>query len=414
MYDLVTDCRICGATGLAHVLDLGAQPLANHLRYPGGPPPESIPLDLMLCSSCRTAQISATVRPDELFGSYLWVTGTSVAARHYSDTFVERVDRALSELNGVGTETPRFVVEVASNDGTFLRRFLESGWRVLGIEPAENIAEVASANGVPTLTEFFGTELADGLQRENGCADVVVARNVIPHVADVHSVIEGLATVAGDRGVVVIEAHSAEVILDELHYDSIYHEHLFYFSLETLCGLCERHGLYPFDIFESPISGGSLVVFLSQHRYPPSSRLDAETDHGQRVETNSHSRWAAFADSAIEHAADLKTVVDDYSRSGKVVGYGASARSSTMLNFAGITNLDVAAVIDQNKLKHGRLTAGTEIPIVSPEVGLAELGGSDAVLLLAWNFEEEIVGRLRGSGFRGDIIVPLPRTIRIL
>ncbi len=414
MYDLVTDCRICGKAGLAHVLDLGAQPLANHLRYPGDPPPDPVPLDLMLCTSCGTAQISATVRPDELFGSYLWVTGTSVAARHYCDIFVERVDRVLSELNGVQAETPRFVVEVASNDGTFLRRFLESGWRVLGVEPAGNIAEVASANGVPTLTEFFGTELADGLQREYGCADVVVARNVIPHVADVHSVIEGLATVAGDRGVVVIEAHSAEVILDELHYDSIYHEHLFYFSLETLCGLCERHGLYPFDIFESPISGGSLVVFFSQNRYPPSRRLDAETDRVRRLETNSHSSWAAFADSAIEHAANLKGVVDEYSRSGRVVGYGASARSSTMLNFARITNIDVAAVIDQNELKHGRLTAGTEIPIVSPEVGLAELGGSDAVLLLAWNFEEEIVGRLRGSGFQGDIIVPLPRTIRIL
>ena len=414
MYDLVTDCRICGEAGLAHVLDLGAQPLANHLRYPSDPPPDPVPLDLRLCSSCRTAQISATVRPDELFGSYLWVTGTSVAARHYSDTFVDRVDSVLSGMDGARAATPRFVVEVASNDGTFLRRFLERGWRALGVEPAGNIAEVAVASGIPTVTEFFGTELADGLQRDYGCADVVVARNVIPHVVDVHSVIEGLATVAGDRGVVVIEAHSAEVILDELHYDSIHHEHLFYFSLETLCSLCERHGLYPFDVFTSPISGGSLVVFLSQHRYSPSSRLDAETDRVRRLETNSHSRWAAFADSAIEHAANLKEVVDEYSRSGKVVGYGASARSSTMLNFARITNIDVAAVIDQNELKHGRLTAGTDIPIVSPEVGLGEIGSFDAVLLLAWNFQEEIVGRLRGSGFQGDIIVPLPRTIRIL
>lgn len=414
MYDLVTDCRICGATGLAHVLDLGSQPLANHLRYPSDLPPAPVPLDLRLCTSCRTAQISATVRPDELFGSYLWVTGTSAAARHYSDTFVDRVDSVLSGMDGARAATPRFVVEVASNDGTFLRRFLERGWRALGVEPAGNIAEAAVASGVPTVTEFFGTEIADGLQREHGCADVVVARNVIPHVADVHSVIEGLATVAGDRGVVVIEAHSAEVILDELHYDSIYHEHLFYFSLETLCSLCERHGLYPFDVFKSPISGGSFVVFLSQHRYSPSGRLDAESDRVRRLGTNSHGRWAAFADSAIEHAANLKAVVEEYSRSGKVVGYGASARSSTMLNFARITNVDVAAVIDQNELKHGRLTAGTDIQIVSPEVGLGEIGGSDAVLLLAWNFEEEIVGRLRGSGFRGDIIVPLPRTIRIL
>jgi len=414
LYDLVTDCRICGKAGLAQVLDLGAQPPANHLRYPSDPPPDPVPLDLRLCSSCRTAQISVTVRPDELFGSYLWVTGTSIATRRYCRTFVDRVDSVLSGLAEVGTGTPRFVVEVASNDGTFLRRFLECGWQALGVEPAGNIAKTASASGIPTVPEFFGTELADDLQREHGCADVVVARNVVPHVADVHSVIEGLATVAGDSGVVVIEVHSAEVVMDELHYDSIYHEHLFYFSLETLCGLCERHGLYPFDVFKSPISGGSLVVFLSQHRYPPSSRLDDAVDRGRRLETNSHSRWAAFASSAIEHAVALKEVVTEYSRSGKVVGYGASARSSTMLNFAGITSVDVAAVIDQNELKQGRLTAGTDIPIVSPEVGMGEVGSSDAILLLAWNFEEEIVGLLRRSGFRGNIIVPLPRTIRIL
>jgi len=414
LYDLVTDCRICGAVGLAHVLDLGSQPLANHLRYPNDPAPAPIPLDLRFCTSCRTAQVSATVRPDELFGSYLWVTGTSEVARHYSHAFANRVDSVLSGLERVETATTRFVVEVASNDGTFLRRFLERGWRALGVEPAKNIASTAVANGIPTVPEFFGTELADDLQREHGCADVVVARNVVPHVANVHSVIEGLATVAGDSGVAVIEVHSAEVVMDELHYDSIYHEHLFYFSLETLCGLCERHGLYPFDVFKSPISGGSLVVFLSQHRYPPSSRLDDAVDRGRRLETNSHSRWAAFASSAIEHAVALKEVVTEYSRSGKVVGYGASARSSTMLNFAGITSVDVAAVIDQNELKQGRLTAGTDIPIVSPEVGMGEVGSSDAILLLAWNFEEEIVGLLRRSGFRGNIIVPLPRTIRIL
>ena len=170
MYDLVTDCRICGAIDLARVLDLGAQPLANHLRYPSDPPLDPVPLALMLCSSCSTAQISATVRPEELFGNYFWVTGTSVVARHYSDTFVERVDRVVSGLDGVGEVVPRFVVEVASNDGTFLRRFLEIGWRVLGVEPAGNIANVASIGGIPTLPEFFSVELADSLQSEYGCA----------------------------------------------------------------------------------------------------------------------------------------------------------------------------------------------------------------------------------------------------
>ena len=142
--------------------------------------------------------------------------------------------------------------------------------------------------------------------------------------------------------------------------------------------------------------------------------MEEAFDRGNSLKVHSRDRWAVFADSAIKHATALREVVHEYSLSGKVIGYGASARSSTMLNFAGITNLDVAAVIDQNELKQGRLTAGTDIPIVSPEVGLGEIGSSDTVLLLAWNFEEEIVGRLRSSGFFGDVIVPLPRKVRVL
>ena len=410
----MTDCRICDSGSLSDVLDLGAQPPANSLRYPSEPAPAPVPLRLVQCLCCQTAQITATVRPQELFGNYLWVTGTSAAARRYSGMFVDWVEKAVSGLGGTTTVAPRFVVEVASNDGTFLRRFQDRGWQVLGVEPAGNIAREAVAAGVFTVSEFFTADVADDLMRKHGCADVVVARNVVPHVADIHSLLEGLTIVSGDSGVVVIEAHAAEVILSDLHYDSIYHEHLFYFSLETLCRLCERHGLYPFDMFESPISGGSTVVFFSQQGRPWSKRLREATDQSRHAEVDSHDHWLEFADASKQHAENLKEVVGNYSRSGKVVGYGASARSSTMLNFAEITNGDVAVVIDQNELKQGRLTAGTEIPIVSPEAGLEEVGSSDAILLLAWNFEEEIVGLLRRSGFRGNIIVPLPRTIRIL
>ena len=212
----------------------------------------------------------------------------------------------------------------------------------------------------------------------------------------------------------MIEVHAAEVILSDLHYDSIYHEHLFYFSLQTLCDLCERHGLHPFDGFDSPINGGSSVVFFSQHRHPWSKRLREATDCAQGLEVDGHDHWVEFADASKQHAKALKEAVSEYSRNGKVVGYGASARSSTMLNFAEISNRDVVAVIDQNELKQGRLTAGADIPIVSPEVGLGEIGSSAAVLLLAWNFEEEIVAELRGKGFRGDIIVPLPKEVRVV
>ena len=414
MFNLETDCRNCNSDHLSQVLDLGAQPLANHLRYPGGNASGLVPLELNQCLACQTTQITATVQPKTLFDNYFWVTGTSATARSYSKMFVDRTQMVLSGLDRTAGPQPGFVVEIASNDGTILRRFLEGGWRVLGVEPAGNIAAGAIAGEVPTLVEFFDAQVGLDLVHQYGIADVVVARNVVAHAANVHSVIEGMATVAGEGGVVVIEVHSAEVILSELHYDSIYHEHLFYFSLKTLSRLCEGHGLYPFDVFESPISGGSLVVFFSANRYAPSARLEKMTDRENRLGVNNRSRWATFAEAAIEHAAILKEVVDDFSRSRTVVGYGASARSSTMLNFAGITNGEVAVIVDQNELKQGRLTPGTDIPIVSPEVGLRQLGQSDALLLLAWNFEEEIVAQLRANGFRGDVIVPLPREVRVL
>ena len=414
MYQLVSDCRSCGSGNLTEVLDLGAQPPANHFRFSGEPPPDPVPLRLCQCQSCSTVQITASISPRDLFSDYLWVTGTSKAALSYSKTFYNQVTLAVSTLNRPDQRGPGSVIEIASNDGTFLHRFQQGGWRVLGIEPARNIARSAVTNGVPTVAEFFDAEFADHLVADHGPADVVVARNVIPHVENVHSVVAGLATLAGEDGILVVEIHSAEVILRELHYDSIYHEHLFYFSLGTLTGLFQKHGLYPFDIFESPISGGSLAVFFSRRQHPTSSRHEEAVEREHQHETNSSSRWLAFADSAIEHAHALKEVVERYSNSRTIIGYGASARSSTMLNFAGITNSEVAVIIDQNELKQGRLTPGTDIPVVSSEVGLCQLRPEDAVLLLAWNFEDEIVAQLRSSGFQGDIIVPLPVEVRII
>ncbi len=221
MFNLETDCRNCNSDHLSRVLDLGAQPLANHLRYPGGNASGLVPLELNQCLNCQTTQITATVQPKTLFDNYFWVTGTSATARSYSKMFVDRTEMVLSGLDRTSGPQPGFVVEVASNDGTILRRFLEGGWRVLGVEPAENIAAGAIAGEVPTLVEFFDAQVGLDLVHQYGTADVVVARNVVAHAANVHSVIEGMATVAGEGGVVVIEVHSAEVILSELHYDSI-------------------------------------------------------------------------------------------------------------------------------------------------------------------------------------------------
>ena len=413
-FQLIDRCRCCASDRLEEVLDLGDQPPANSLRLPDGPRIGTVPLLVVRCGSCATMQLSATVDPAELFSDYVWVTGTASATTAFSEVFCREV---LSRWCASGEEPPGkpgLVVEVASNDGTFLKNFKQHGWEVIGVEPARNIARLAIDAGIPTRSEFFSADTAASLHRDFGAVDIVIARNVIPHVADIHAVLEGAARLLSRSGLLAIEFHYARSILEGLQYDSIYHEHLFYFSLETLGALCESHGLHAFDVFESPLSGGSLVLLLAQEKRTPSSQLEKHLVDESESNVNALWNWQAFGEAAKAHAEDLFRMVSELAEQGPVVGYGASARSSTLLNAAKISVEQVRAVIDRNKLKNGRLTPGSQIPIVSYEDGRALLGDARSLLLLAWNFESEIVTDIRGEGFQGEILVPLPAEPRVV
>jgi hypothetical protein len=403
-YKTIESCRLCYSKKLSDVLDLGDQPPANSLRSTLDRDVPTAPLKLVQCQECSGVQLTATVDPSYLFDHYVWVTGTSATARNYGEYFcAEVIKRASPAAN--------FVVEVASNDGTFLKSFKESGLTVLGVDPAKNIAKNANDNGIPTLAEFFNDEVAQNILRDKGNADIVFARNVIPHVKEIHSIIKGLSDLAGEKGVVVIEFHYAKVIIDELHYDSIYHEHLYYYSLKSLNALLQRYSLHAFDAFRSPISGGSLVLFYSKEDKGKSPFLEQLLADEEAAGLNSLSKWQKFALDSTQHAKDLKQKVIEYAQAGKLIGYGASARSSTMLNFAGIGADLIECIIDRNPIKQGLYTPGTDIPIASYEDGVKKAEGGN-IILLAWNFEEEIVKDLRDSGFSGDIIVPLPNSMR--
>ena len=401
MFEIETECRVCRSERLLPVLDLGSQPPANSLRSDPGERLEVVPLELVFCADCRTSQLTATVDPTELFRDYVWVTGTARTTRQYSEVFRNRI------LGGRRIIKKRMVVEVASNDGTFLARFQEAGCRVLGVDPAANIVDVANEAGVETRCDFFDLRVAEEVRAEHGSADVVIARNVIPHVKEIHSIIEGMAHLLDD-GIAVIEFHTASRIVDELHYDSIYHEHLFYFSLSTLASLCKRYGLHAFEVFDSPISGGSRALVLARTARPVSPTLRDGLAEEEAAGLNGHLAWEAFGRASSRHALELRDVVRDCSRGSRIVGYGASARSSTMLNYAGITTDDVAAVIDENPYKQGRYTPGTDLAIVSRPEGLDILGRDGTILLLAWNFADEILGGLRRDGIANDVIIPLP------
>jgi hypothetical protein len=399
IFETISCCRICQSPELQEVLDLGLQPPANSFFQAGDPRPPEIPLRLLFCQACFTIQINTNVDPGYLFSKYIWVTGTSSAALEYSHRFVKE---ALARCE----KKAPFVVEIASNDGTFLRSFKSRDCRVLGIDPATNIAEFATEHGVPTLAEFFSKELASQLAKEYKEIDLVIARNVIPHVKNIHSVIEGIAVLLGAEGVGAIEFHDCRLIQEMIQYDYIYHEHLFYFSLQSIQGLLKRHQLYTFDLIRSPISGGSWVVYFSKSQHPKSHNLidaeNAETEKG----TNTPERWQTFSGIVEAHKEKLKEIV--LSQQTPVLAYGASARSSTLLNYCDLDYNWVDSVIDKNPLKQGLLMPGSEIPVISYRGGVQKAEGRNRILLLAWNFQNEIVDELRRSGYLGKFIIPLP------
>ncbi len=399
IWESISTCRICDSDLLSEVLDLGAQPPANSLYPPNETPPPRIPLRALFCNKCGCVQLGESVNPEYLFGRYLWVTGTSRTATEYSQQFAHRA------LQKTKTQQP-FVVEVASNDGTFLQEFKKQNSEVLGIDPAKNIAELANSNGIPTQADFFTNEVAENVLKSWRTADIAIARNVIPHVKEIHSVISGIKTLINTTGVGIIEFHDSSLLLKELQYDYIYHEHLFYFTLQSIQNLLIQYGLYAFDVDRSPISGGSWVIyFCSQEKQKSEMLLQAEKSENQH-RVNQYQNWFEFGEKAKIHRDQLKQLIEEIGE--PILAYGASARSSTLLNFAEITSQQIAAIIDRNSLKHELITPGTSVPVISFEEGIRRMKNMNKLLLLAWNFTDEVVEDLRRHGYTGQFIQPLP------
>lgn len=399
-FETIKCCRICRHAKVQIVLDLGEQPPANSLYKDGDKPPSFVPLRLGRCESCGTIQLLETVNPGQLFSKYVWLTQTATTAVKYAEVFADRADLVLGK-KGLS------VLEVGSNDGTFLKVFQIRGHKVLGVDPASNIGEVARAAGVPTVSDFFSAELASKLVKESGKFDLVIARNVLPHVADLHSVIDGIREALSISGVAIFEFHRADLIMEELHYDSIYHEHLYLHSLQSIENIASRYGLKAFDLNESPISGGSFVVYFAFDSRDESQSLITARAHEEKIQVNSLKSWQNFSELSREHIAKFRSLVlTSVDAKKKVVGFGASARSSTLLNAARLSSKQISVIADNNEWKQGLFAPGSAIQIVSPQEAFALK--PDVVVLLAWNFKSELLSQLKSIGFHGDVILPLP------
>jgi SAM-dependent methyltransferase len=405
-------CRSCGSQAVELVLSLGTTPLANSLlRAEDLDRPEPrYPLDLVFCTACTLVQITETVPPQQLFGEYLYFSSFSETMLSHARTLVGRL---IGEL-GLGPRS--LAVEIASNDGYLLQYYKAAGVPVLGIEPAQNVARVAIAErGIPTLSEFFGIELARRLVAEGRRADVVHANNVLAHVPDLGGFVDGIREVLTDDGVAAIEFPYLGDMIDHVEFDTIYHEHLCYFSLGALARLFARHGLKAVDVERLPLHGGSLLLSVCR---ATSTRAPKPSVAALLAEESARGMdGAAFYRDFARRVGDLKqklvALLAKLKAEGKrIAAYGAAAKGSTLLNTFGISTDTLDFVVDRNTHKQGLYMPGVHIPIAAPE-RLAERA-PDYTLLLTWNFADEILRQQ--DGYRragGKFIVPVP-DVRVL
>lgn len=401
-------CRSCGASPLFPVLSLGDTPLANALRDTAGAPEPTFPLELALCRTCSLAQITAEVPPDDLFRDYVYFSSFSDTMLRHAAELALRV----METEQLGPES--LVVEAASNDGYLLKNYAASGVQVLGIEPARNIARVArERHGIPTREEFFTHDFAAQLVVEGMRADVFHAHNVLAHVPDLNGFVAGIRTLLKPTGVAVIEAPYVKDMLDHCEFDTIYHEHLCYFSLAALDACFRRHGLIIRDVTRVPIHGGSLRLFAS-----PAESVSAVSPHVTNLlaeeaawGVGTEEPYRAFAKQVADIRRNLRELLESLKADGKrIAAYGASAKGSTLLNFCGIGPELLDFVVDRSTAKQGKLTPGTGLRIYAPDKLLEDM--PDYTLLLTWNFADEILrqqGEYRKRGGKFIVPVPLPR-----
>ena len=397
-------CISCGHKGLQPILDLGLMPRSDGLLDEAalGRRESLVPLRLGYCPGCTLVQLLETRPPEEMFGDdYLYFSSFSEdLLKHSRDNALE-----LIEKRGLGPDS--LVVEIASNDGYMLQNFKEQGIAVLGIDPARQPAAAAQAKGIETIVDFFGTRLAGDLRAKGKKADLIIANNVVAHVADQNDLVAGLAGLLADDGMVVVEFPYVRDLIDHIEFDTIYHEHLCYFSVGSARSLFERHGLYLNDVRRLPIHGGSLRLSFGKHASPTEAvaRILAEE---AALGLDRFAYYESFGARVREFREKARALIGGLKAEGKrIAAYGAAAKGTIMLNFLNLNSRAIEYAVDRNTHKQGKYMPGVRLRIDDPEK--LKTDRPDYVMILPWNFRDEIIRQQQDflkSG--GRFVVPIP------
>jgi hypothetical protein len=400
----IESCQVCGHAPLDYVLSLGYMPPVNQM-VPVGQVPRQLPwfpTTLLHCRNCELVQLGLAVDPVIIFPpEYPYTSGTTKLLR---DNFAD-LQRESAAMLGLGDQD--LVVDIGSNDGTLLSNFQKGGQRVLGIEPTD-VGDIANQRGIPTIKRYFGTEVAREVKREYGPASMVTAANCFAHIEDVHAIVDGVVEMLKDDGVFVTESHYLIPLLETLQYDTIYHEHLRYYSLTSLKHLFEMHGLEVFHARPIPSHGGSIRVYAARHGAHSVQdgvrRMLSAEPRGEAMAT----RLAAFRHDVILSKLRLLSMLRDLKEKGaRVAGISAPSRASTLVNYVGLDEglIDYVCEI-AGSLKIGKYMPGTQIPVVDEAKLYSDQ--PDCAVIFSWHIADELAPKLKAKGFRGQLITPLP------
>ena len=399
-------CRSCNKEEFLEFISLNSQPPANAFLKESDFDKEVLyPLDVTCCSNCLLVQLTdeSYIPRDKLFLDYAYASSISGGLRNH---FAELADKIKSEFN------PRIVVDIGSNDGVLLKPLLELGCEAIGVEPAGNLAKQANNNGLATICSYFDKDTVNKIISDNGKADIVVASNVFAHLDEYHDIIENVKRILSENGTYIVEVQYFADMIRDMTFDNIYHEHVLYYTIHSMINLFDKHDMTVYNVEKIPTHGGSIRAYVSEGKSPRQSVNDLIREEKENGIDNLQTleNFNKKLQNNIEQIRELFVKLKKDNK--RIFGYGAPAKSSTMINSIGLDKSNIELIMEDSPLKQGLFTPGSHIPITSPDILEKEM--PDYLMIFAWNYADEIIKKVEDKYQKLNYIIPMPELRVIL